>query len=157
MKKKSRITGNENICARNKKAFYDYFILDGFEVGIVLQGSEVKSIREHRLNLRDCFGRMNRGELFLYNMHISPYGKSRIGDIDPRRTRKLLLHRRQLNKLEGKLSDKSLSLVPLKVYLKKNIVKVEMALAKGKAKRDKRREIQDREHDREIKKALKNY
>jgi len=157
LKKKNGNISNENMCARNKKAFYDYFVMDSFEAGIALQGSEVKSIREHRLNLRDGFGRINRGELFLHNMHISPYAKSRLENIDPRRTRKLLLHRRQINKLEGKLSDKSLSLIPLKVYLKRNIVKVEMALAKGKAKRDKRRDIQDREHDREIKRALKNY
>ena len=117
MKKRNGTTGKENICARNKKAFYDFFILDSFEAGIALQGSEVKSIREHKLNLNDCYGRMNRGELFLYNMHISPYGKSRAEEINPRRTRKLFLHRRQLNKLEGKLTDKSLSLVPIKVYL----------------------------------------
>ncbi len=157
MKKKNGTKGNANICARNKKAFYDFFILDSFETGIVLQGSEVKSIREHRLNIKDSYGRINRGELFIYNMHISPYGKSRIEDIDPRRTRKLLLHRRQINKLMGKLTDNSLTLVPLKVYLKRNIVKVGLALAKGKVKRDKRRDIQDKEHDREMKRALKNY
>lgn len=156
-KKGSSKDNNRIICARNKKAFHDFFILDSFETGIILIGCEVKSIREHRLNLKDSFGRIKKGELYLYNMHISPYGKSRIEDINPRRLRKLLMHRKEIDRLEGKLTDKSLTLVPLRVYIMKNRVKVEMALVKGKAVRDKRRDIQNREHEIEMKRALKNY
>ncbi len=143
------------IIARNRKAFRDFFILNTYEAGIVLQGCEVKSIRNHRLNLKDSYGRIRNNELLLYNMHISPYSKSRVEDINPTKTRKLLMHRREIDRIAGKLTDRSLTLVPLRVYMIKNKVKVELALAKGKARRDKRRDIQNREHELEIKRALK--
>jgi len=157
LKKKSGHEENKIIIARNKKALRDFFILNTYEAGIILEGCEVKSIRNHRLNLKDSYGRIRNDELLLYNMHISPYSKSRAEDINPTRTRKLLMHRREIDRIAGKLTDRSLTLVPLRVYMIKNKVKVELALAKGKAKRDKRRDIQDREHELEIKRALKKY
>ena len=156
--KKSSDSGKSKIIiAQNKRALRNFIILDTYEAGIVLEGSEVKSVRSHRVNLRDSYGRIRDGQLFLFHMHISPYGKSRAEDINPTRTRKLLMHRREIRKIEQKLVDKSLTLVPLSVYMMKNRVKVEIALAKGKAGRDKRRDIQDREHEIEIKRALKNH
>jgi len=156
-KKKKKGISSSNLIARNKKALSDFFILDSFEAGIELWGSEVKSVRDHRVNLKDSYARIKNGELFLLNMHISPYANSRIEDMDPRRARKLFMHRREIDRLQGKLTDKSLTLVPLKLYFKKNIVKTELALAKGKNKRDRRRDIMEKEHSREINRALKNY
>lgn len=156
-KKMSGSLEDKIIIARNRKAFRDFFILNTYEAGIVLQGCEVKSIRNHRLNLKDSYGRIRNNELLLYNMHISPYSKSRVEDINPTKTRKLLMHRREIDRIAGKLTDRSLTLVPLRVYMIKNKVKVELALAKGKARRDKRRDIQNREHELEIKRALKKY
>lgn len=147
---------NKVIIARNKKALRDFFILDSYEAGIILKGSEVKSIREHKVNLRDSYGRIRDGELLLYNMHISPYSKSRVEDINPKRIRKLLMHRKEIDRIAGKLTDKSLTLVPLSVYAVKNLVKIEITIAKSKAKRDKRRDIEKREYDREIRRAFKN-
>ena len=157
LKKKSDSEENKIIITQNRKAFRDFFILNTYEAGIVLEGCEVKSIRDHNLNLKDSYSRIRGNQLLLYNMHISPYGKSRTEDINPTRTRRLLMHRKEINKIAGKLTDRSLTLVPLKVYMIKNRVKVELALAKGKVKRDKRRDLQDREHKIEIKRALKNY
>ena len=156
-KKKNSYEENKMIIALNKKAFRDFFILNTYEAGIALEGCEVKSIRDHRVNLRDSYSRIRDSQLFLYNMHISPYSKSRIGDINPTRTRRLLMHRREIDKIEGKLTDRSLTLVPLRVYMIKNRVKVELALVKGKAGRDKRQDIQEREHKIEMKRALKKY
>jgi len=157
LKKKSGSWEDKIIIAQNRKALRDFFILNTYEAGIVLEGCEVKSIRNHRLNLKDSYGRIRNDELLLYNMHISPYSKSRAEDINPTRTRKLLMHRREIGRIAGKLIDRSLTLVPLRVYMIKNKVKVELALAKGKAKRDKRRDLQNREHELEIKRALKKY
>jgi len=148
---------NKVLIAQNKKAYKNFFIFDRYEAGIVLMGCEVKSIREHNINLRDSYGRIKNGELFLHNMHISPYSKSRIEDLNPRRARKLLMHKREINRISGKLIDKSLTLVPLSIYMLKNIVKVEMALAKGKALRDKRKDIEKKESEREIARALKKF
>jgi len=156
-KKKKKGPPGSGPAARNKKAFHDFFILDSFETGIVLWGSEVKSVRDHKVNLKDSFARISSGELFLHNMHISPYANSRMEELDPTRTRKLLMHRRQIDRLQGKLIDKSLTLVPLKLYFSKNIVKVEIALAKGKNVRDKRKDIMEKEHKREMNRALKNH
>jgi SsrA-binding protein len=156
-KKKKDSEEDKKIIAQNKKALRDFFILDTYEAGIELQGCEVKSIRNHRINLKDSYSRIKKNQLFLYNMHISPYDKSRVSEIDPTRTRRLLMHRKEIDRIEGKLTDRSLTLVPLKVYFKKNRVKVELALVKGKLKRDKRRDIQKKEQEIEIKRALKNY
>ncbi|MBC8390669.1 MAG: SsrA-binding protein SmpB [Actinobacteria bacterium] len=148
---------NKVLIAQNKKAYKNFFIFDRYEAGIVLMGCEVKSIREHNVNLRDSYGRIKNGELFLHNMHISPYSKSRIEDLNPRRARKLLMHKREINRISGKLIDKSLTLVPLSIYMLKNIVKIEMALAKGKALRDKRKDIEKKESEMEIRRALKKF
>jgi len=156
-KKKGGSLEDKVIIARNRKAYRDFFILNTYEAGIVLEGCEVKSIRNHKLNLKDSYGRIRNNELLLYNMHISPYSKSRTEDINPTKTRKLLMHRREIDRIAGKLTDRSLTLVPLRVYMIKNKVKIELALVKGKARRDKRRDIQNREHELEIKRALKNY
>jgi SsrA-binding protein len=156
-KRKNSSKDNKSIIALNKKAFRDFFILNIYEAGIALEGCEVKSIRDHRVNLRDSYSRIRDSQLFLYNMHISPYSKSRVGDINPTRTRRLLMHRKEIDKIEEKLTDRSLTLVPLRVYMIKNRVKIELALVKGKAGRDKRQDIQEREHKIEMKRALKKY
>ncbi|OGD35751.1 SsrA-binding protein [Candidatus Atribacteria bacterium RBG_16_35_8] len=157
LKKRQNSEENKKIIAQNKKALRDFFILNTYEAGLVLEGCEVKSIRNRGLNLKDSYSRIKNNQIFLYNMHISPYSSSRVQDIDPTRTRKLLMHNKEISKIAGKLTDRSLTLVPLKVYFKKNRVKVELALAKGKVKRDKRRDIQEREQEIEIKRALKKY
>lgn len=157
VKKKQNSEEDKIIVAQNKKALRDFFILNTYEAGIALEGCEVKSIRNRRLNLKDSYSRIKNNQLYLYNMHISPYSNSRVQDINPTRTRKLLMHRNEISRIAGKLTDRSLTLVPLKIYFKKNRVKVELALAKGKVKRDKRRDIQKREQEIEIKRALKKY
>ncbi|MBM3709338.1 MAG: SsrA-binding protein SmpB [Actinobacteria bacterium] len=152
---KTRKEENKTVVAQNKRAFRNFFILDRYEAGIVLAGSEVKSVREHRINLKDSYARLKNDEIFLYNLHISPYTKSRVEDINPTRVRKLLLHRKEIDKLSGKLSDKSLTIVPLSIYTAGSFVKVELALAKGKLKGDKRKDIQERESELEVKRVLK--
>ena len=143
------------LVAQNKKAMKDFFMLDRYEAGIALMGCEVKSIRENKVNLKDCYARIKNGEIFVYNMHISPYSKSRIDDINPKRVRKLLLHRKEINKIAGKLIDKSLTMIPLNIFMVHGLVKVEIATAKSKLKRDKRRDIEERESKIEVKRALK--
>lgn len=143
------------LVAQNKKAMKDFFMLDRYEAGIALMGSEVKSIRENKVNLKDCYARIKDGEIFIYNMHISPYSKSRVDDINPKRVRKLLLHRKEINKIAGKLTDKSLTVIPLNIFIVQGLVKVEIAIAKSKLKRDKRRDIEERESKIEVKRALK--
>lgn len=143
------------LVAQNKKAMKDFFMLDRYEAGIALMGCEVKSIRENKVNLKDCYARIKNGEIFIYNMHISPYSKSRIEDVNPKRVRKLLLHRKEINKIAGKLIDKSLTMIPLNIFMVHGLVKVEIATAKSKLKRDKRRDIEERESKIEVKRALK--
>ena len=143
------------LVAQNKKAMKDFFMLDRYEAGIALMGCEVKSIRENKVNLKDCYARIKNSEIFVYNMHISPYSKSRIDDINPKRVRKLLLHRKEINKIAGKLTDKSLTMIPLNIFIVQGLVKVEIATAKSKLKRDKRRDIEERESKIEVKRALK--
>lgn len=141
----------------NRKARYDYFLFEKFEAGIALLGSEVKSVREGRINLKDGFVRMIRGEAFLLNCHISPYSKIQ-GHIEPEplRMRKLLLKREELARLEGKVSQKGFAIVPTQIYFKKGRVKVEIAVAKGKKSYDKRETIKRRIHDQESRAAIKN-
>ncbi len=141
------------IIARNKRAWHNYKILEKVEAGIQLLGSEVKSLREGKVSLADSFARIDKGEVFLYNMHISPYSHS-TDKGDPTRSRKLLLHRREIEALLGKLS-KGLSLIPLSLYFKRGRVKVELAFAIGKREFDKREAIKKREAEREIRKRLK--
>ena len=142
------------LIARNKKAHYDYHILDEVETGIVLLGTEVKALREHRANLKDSFARIHNGEVWLENCHIAAYKHGNRENHEPRRRRKLLLHRREINKLWGKVSLKGLTLVPLALYFKNGKAKVKLAVAKGKRTFDKReakrRKIIDREIDAQL-------
>ncbi|WP_374721490.1 SsrA-binding protein SmpB [Peribacillus tepidiphilus] len=141
--------------AQNKKAYHDYFIEETYEAGIVLQGTEIKSIRAGRVNLKDSYARIHKGEIFLYNMHISPYEQGNRYNHDPLRTRKLLLHRREINKLIGETKEQGYTLVPLKVYLKNGFAKVLIGLAKGKKQYDKREDLKKKEAKREIERAFR--
>lgn len=141
--------------AENRKAFHDYHILDTFEAGVALLGTEVKAIREGRVNLRDSFASIERGEVFLHNVNISPYSHRGYADHEPLRKRKLLLHRNEILKLVGKTVEKGMTLVPLRLYFKNGRVKVALGLAKGKKEYDKRETIKKRETDRETRAAVK--
>jgi SsrA-binding protein len=147
----------DRIVAENRKAFHDYHVVETFEAGVVLQGTEVKSIREGRVNLRDSYARVENGEVFIYNVHISAYSHRGYADHEPTRRRKLLLHRQEIRKLIGKTVEKGMTLVPLKVYFKNNRIKVAVSLAKGKQPHDKREAIKKRESDRETRAAMKQH
>lgn len=149
--------GAGNVVAQNKKARHDYTILDTVEAGIVLQGTEIKSIRNSRINLKDGFARIRNGEAFLYNVHISPYEQGNIFNHDPLRTRKLLLHKKQIAKLAGEMKNAGVTIVPLKVYLKDGYAKVLLGVAKGKKQYDKREDLKRKDVDRQIDRTLKNY
>ncbi len=140
--------------AINRKARHDYHIEDSFEAGIVLQGSEIKSIRAGQVNLRDGFAAFYNDELWLMNTHISPYKPASRENHEPTRQRKLLLHRRELNRLMGKLQEKGLTLVPLKMYLKNGLAKLEIGLARGKKQYDKRQSLKEKDDKRQIQRAL---
>jgi len=142
--------------AENRKAFHDFHLLETFEAGIVLLGTEVKAIREGRVNLRDSFARVEDGEVFLYNVNISPYSHRGYADHEPLRRRKLLLHRDEIRKLIGKTVEKGMTLIPVRLYYKKGRVKVAVSLAKGKKEYDKRETIKRREADRETRAAIKS-
>ena len=142
--------------ARNKKAKHDYYIEETFEAGLVLKGTEIKSIRQHKVNLKDSFALVEDGEVFLYNVHISPYKQGNRYNHDPERVRKLLLRKNQIKSMIGKTQREGYTLIPLTVYLKHNVAKVELALAKGKNVRDKRRDIAKKTAEREIEKAFKD-
>ena len=143
------------LIANNKKAFHDYFIEDTFETGISLAGTEVKSLRMGKCSIKEAFVRIEKGEVCIYGMHISPYEKGNIFNKDPLRVRKLLLHRYEINKLEGKLKEKGLTLVPLKVYFKDSLVKVEIGLARGKKLYDKRQDLAKKDQRREAERDFK--
>ena len=143
------------IVAQNRKARHDYEILDTFEAGIALEGAEVKSLRAGKANLRDSFARIDGGEVWLYNMHISPYEKGNRYNHDPKRTRKLLLHKSEIRRLIGKVQERGFTLVPLKLYFRNGKAKLELALARGKKMHDKRRDIAERDARREIDRILK--
>ncbi|MBS4174021.1 SsrA-binding protein SmpB [Bacillus sp. FJAT-49736] len=147
--------GEGKVVAQNKKANHDYFIEETYEAGIVLQGTEIKSIRNGRVNLKDAFARIQKGEVFLYNMHISPYEQGNRYNHDPLRTRKLLLHRKQINKLIGETKEQGYSLVPLKMYLKDGYAKLLIGLGKGKKNYDKREDLKKKEAKREMEKVFK--
>ncbi|NLY84954.1 MAG: SsrA-binding protein SmpB [Tissierellia bacterium] len=136
--------------ATNRKARHEYFIEDTYEAGIALTGTEVKSIRQGRVNIKDSYASIEKGEVFVNNMHISPYEQGNIYNVDPLRKRKLLLHKREIRKLQSATSQKGYTLVPLSVYLKNGLVKIELAVAKGKKLYDKREDIAKREAERRI-------
>src|SRR3982074_1443982 len=142
--------------AENRKAFHDYHLLETFEAGMVLLGTEVKAIREGRVNLRDSFARVEDGEVYLYNVHISPYSHRGYADHEPLRRRKLLLHRDEIRKLIGKTVEKGMTLVPIRMYFKDGRVKIAVSLAKGKKEYDKRETVKRREADRETRAAVKS-
>ncbi len=148
----------EKVIATNRKAFHDYEITDKFEAGIVLKGTEVKSLRDGRVNLKDSYAAVDsRGEAILHNCHISPYSHGNIMNHDPLRPRKLLLHRKEINKLMGQTQQKGLTLVPLRIYFtKRGHAKVELALARGKKHHDRRESIKEREAGREMERAMKS-
>src|SRR5438067_9192107 len=152
--KTEREKAQSNI-AENRKAFHDFHLLETFEAGIVLLGTEVKAIREGRVNLRDSFARLEDGEVFLYNVNISPYSHRGYADHEPMRRRKLLLHREEIRKLIGKTVERGMTLIPTRMYFKKGRVKVSVSLAKGKKEYDKRETIKRREADRETRAAMK--
>jgi SsrA-binding protein len=153
--KTDREKAQSNI-AENRKAFHDFHLLETFEAGLVLLGTEVKAIREGRVNLRDSYARVEDGEVFLYNVNISPYSHRGYADHEPLRRRKLLLHRDEIRKLIGKTVEKGMTLVPTRLYFKNGRVKVAVSLAKGKKEYDKRETIKRREADRETRAAVKS-
>ena len=145
----------QRLIADNRKAFHDYHVLDSWEAGVALLGTEVKAIREGSVNLRDSYARLENGEVWLMNLHISPYSHTGYAHHDERRQRKLLLHRHEIEKLSGRVVERGLTLVPLRMYLNKGRVKVALALVKGKQAHDKRETIRRREVDRETRAAVK--
>ena len=146
---------NGKMISNNKKAYHDYFILDTYEAGIALHGTEVKSLRMGKCSIKESFIRVENGEMFIYGMHISPYEKGNIFNKDPLRVRKLLLHKAEINKMLGKTKEKGMSIVPLKVYFKGSLVKVEIGLAKGKKLYDKRQDIAKKDQKREAERDFK--
>ena len=145
----------KKILANNKKAYFDYFIEDTYEAGVVLHGTEVKSLRMGKCSIKESFIRLDGGEAYIYNMHISPYEKGNIFNKDPLRPKKLLLHRSEINKLTGQMAQKGYTLVPLDIYFKGSLVKVSVGLAKGKKLYDKRQDIAKKDQRREAEKQFK--
>ena len=143
------------LVANNKKAYHDYFIEERCEAGIELFGTEVKSIRMGKCSIKESFIRIERGQVYIYGMHISPYEKGNIFNKDPLRVRKLLMHRAEINRLDSKLAEKGLTLVPLQVYFKGSLVKVEVGLARGKKLYDKRQDIAKKDARREVERDYK--
>ena len=149
------VKGEGKVVAQNKKARHDYTIVDTTEAGLVLTGTEIKSVRAARINLKDGYVQIKKGEAWLVNVHIAPYEEGNIWNQDPTRTRKLLLHKKQIAKLEGEVKGTGMTLVPLKVYIKDGFAKVLIGLAKGKHDYDKRESIKRREQDRDLKRTMK--
>jgi len=145
------------VVATNRKARHDYEIEETYEAGLVLVGTEVKSLRRGSCSLKDGFALVKDGEVFLYNVYIAPYAEGSHYNPDPERPRKLLLHKREIARLAGKVKERGYTLIPLKVYFKDGYAKVELALAKGRAKYDKREKIKRKEQEREIRRALKEF
>jgi SsrA-binding protein len=145
----------EKPLAQNRKAFHDYFIEETYEAGIVLTGTEIKSIRRGSVSLRDAYARIEDGEVFLHNMHVSPYEQGNRFNHDPLRTRKLLLKRAEISKLIGAVKERGYTLVPTKLYIRNGFCKVELGLAKGKKLHDKREAMRKRDADRAIQRALR--
>ncbi len=153
MSNKANASGRK-LVAKNRKAYHDYLIFDTYEAGIALTGSEIKSVRANQVSLRDGYALIREGEVWLENVHIAPYNQANQENHEPRRTRKLLLHRREINRLDGKLREKGLTLIPLSMYLKNNRAKVELGLAKGKRQYDKRVALKEKEARRQIDRSM---
>ena len=146
---------DSSVLATNRKALRDYVILEAVETGVMLVGPEIKSIRRRAVSLEDSFARIDGGEVFLYNMHVSPYEQGGRYNVEPKRLRKLLLHRPQIERLNGLLTQKGLALIPLRLYLKHGLVKIELAVGKGKKLYEKRDTIREREVDRQIRRLVR--
>lgn len=155
-KKASDPKTNARAVATNRRAFFNYEILDRWEAGLVLTGTEIKSIRAGKVDLRDGYARPQNDELWLVNTYIAPYDPASVYNHDPRRPRKLLLHREQISSLASQVAEKRLTVVPLRLYIKGHVAKVELALARGKRQYDKRRAIMDKELDLEARRALRS-
>ncbi|MCI3029099.1 MAG: SsrA-binding protein SmpB [Desemzia incerta] len=147
--------GSGKVLAQNRKASHDYSIIDTIEAGIVLKGTEIKSIRAGRINLKDGYATIRNGEIFLQNVHISPYEQGNVFNHDPVRTRKLLMHKKQIARLVGETKSSGYTLIPLKVYIKDGYAKVLIGLGKGKKKYDKREDLKRKDQKREIDRAMK--
>ncbi len=143
------------LVANNKKAYHDYFIEEKYEAGVALHGTEVKSLRLGKCSIKEAFVRIEQGEVFVYGMHVSPYEKGNLFNKDPLRVKKLLLHRGEINKMSGKIAEKGYTLVPLQVYFKDGLAKVEIGLAKGKKLYDKRQDIARKDQRRETEREFK--
>ena len=154
-KQVSKSNPNHRALASNRQAFFNYEILDRCEAGLVLTGTEIKSIRAGRVDLRDCYARVQDGEMWLVNAYIAPYQSASYYNHDPRRSRKLLLHRDEIVKFSAAAAEKGLTIVALRIYIKNHVAKVELALAKGKRQYDKRRAIMERDMDREARRAMR--
>ena len=155
MGKKKQKKQSSNVLCENRKARFNYHLVEFFEAGIVLTGAEIKSIRNGGMSLAESYVRVDNNELFLIGAHVAPYKHTDDKDYNPRRKRKLLMHRKEIEKLRGRVEQKGLTLVPVKVYLKHGFAKLEIALAKGKHAPDKRQSVKEREADREAKRAMK--
>ncbi|WP_203649669.1 SsrA-binding protein SmpB [Secundilactobacillus yichangensis] len=154
---KKKTPTDKNVMAQNKKARHDYAILNTYEAGLVLTGTEIKSIRAKRVNLTDGFAQIRNGEAWLMNIHISEYTQGNRFNHDPLRNRKLLLHKKEINKLQGETQDKGITIVPLRIYIKNGVAKVLLGVAKGKHEYDKRETIKRREQSRQIARVMKHY
>lgn len=149
------MSAGTKLVAKNKKAWHEYFIEERFEVGIVLSGTEIKSIRGGKANLKDGFARIMNGEAYLMNVHISPYEQGNIHNHEPTRSRKLLLHKREISKLIGITKEKGYSLIPLAIYLKNGFAKIDLGLAKGKKQYDKRETLKKKDAQRDVQRAFR--
>lgn len=157
MAQKKKAALDANLVAQNKKARHDYAITATYEAGLVLTGTEIKSVRARRVQLKDGYAQFHNGELWLMNVHINEYSNGNVFNHDPLRNRKLLLHKKELQKLRATLTTKGMTLVPLKMYLKHGFAKVLLGVAKGKHEYDKRNDIKRREQERQIERVLKHY
>ncbi|WP_054754678.1 SsrA-binding protein SmpB [Piscibacillus salipiscarius] len=158
MRRKTNGEKRSDAIATNRKARHDFFIEETYEAGMVLKGTEIKSIRAGRVNLKDAFARISKGEAYVHNLHISPYEQGNQFNHEPTRARKLLLHKSEINKLIGKTQQKGYSLVPLKIYIKNGVAKLLIGLGKGKKKYDKREDLKQKAMKRDVERALKdNY
>lgn len=143
------------IIAKNRKAYFQYEILEKIEAGVVLTGTEIKSIRNRDVSINESFAHLNNGEIFVYEMHVGQYKQGNRQNHEPKRVRKLLLHKREIAKIAGKIKQKGYTMIPLSLYFKEGVVKVELALVRGKTKIDKREDIKKRDIDREIQRAMR--
>jgi SsrA-binding protein len=149
------VANGYKVIAENRKAYHDYFVEEKHEAGIILTGTEIKSIRKARVNLKDSYARAENGELWLYQMHISPYEQGNRFNHEPLRRRKLLLHRTEIAKLFGKVQQHGLTLIPLKIYIKNGLAKIELALCRGKKNYDKRQDLANKDAKRDMERQLR--